>query len=91
VRGNHSIEVHQGWRTEENNEQGKDLLGLDQHQVRTWTAWHHMVTVCMFAHAFLAVQHAGLKTTTGTVTTTHEQPTSPGNDHHRHPRQDPTG
>ena len=50
-----------------------------------------MVTVCMFAHAFLAVQHAGLKTTTGTVTTAHEQPASPGNDHRRHQRQDPTG
>jgi SRSO17 transposase len=79
------------WKIEENNEQGKDLLGLDQHQVRTWTAWHHMVTVCMFAHAFLVVQHAGIKTTTATVTTAHEQPASPGNDHRRHPRQDPTG
>lgn len=79
------------WKIEENNEQGKDLIGLDQHQVRTWTAWHHMVTVCMFAHAFLAVQHAGLTTTISTATTDHGQPTSLGNDHRRQPRQDPTG
>ncbi len=48
------------WKIEENNEQGKDLIGLDQHQVRTWTAWHHTITACMFAQAFIAVQHAGL-------------------------------
>jgi SRSO17 transposase len=48
------------WKIEENNEQGKDLLGLDQYQVRTWTAWHHYVSVCMFAHAFLVAQRARL-------------------------------
>ena len=48
------------WKIEENNEQGKDLIGLDQHQVRTWTAWHHYVTACMFAHAFVVVQRARL-------------------------------
>jgi SRSO17 transposase len=41
------------WRIEECNEQGKDLIGLNQHQVRTWTALHHHVAVCMFAHACL--------------------------------------
>ncbi len=44
------------WRIEECNEQGKDLIGLDQHQVRTWTAFHHHVAVCMFAHAFAATR-----------------------------------
>ncbi|GGN48265.1 SRSO17 transposase [Actinoplanes campanulatus] len=77
------------WKIEENNEQGKDLIGLDQHQVRTWTAWHHMITVCMFAHAFLAVQHADL--TTAAVTATDDPAAGPGNDHHRQERQDPTG
>lgn len=48
------------WKIEENNEQGKDLIGLDQYQVRTWTAWHHYVVTCMFAHAFLVVQRARL-------------------------------
>jgi hypothetical protein len=46
------------WRIEECNEQSKDLLGLDQHQVRTWTAFHHHVAVCLFAHAFAATRRA---------------------------------
>ena len=50
------------WRIEECNEQGKDLIGLDQHQVRTWTAFHHHVVVCMFAHAFAATRKAALHT-----------------------------
>jgi hypothetical protein len=49
------------WRIEECNEQGKDLIGLDQHQVRTWTAFHHHVVVCMFAHAFAATRKARLQ------------------------------
>ncbi|WP_425413152.1 IS701 family transposase [Micromonospora matsumotoense] len=40
------------------NRTGGELIGLDQHQVRTWTAWHHTITTCMVAHAFRAVQHA---------------------------------
>jgi SRSO17 transposase len=79
------------WKIEENNEQGKDLIGLDQHQVRTWTAWHHMVTVCMFAHAFLAVQHAALTTPAATGTTLDDPAASPGNDHRRPAGQAPTG
>jgi SRSO17 transposase len=51
------------WRIEECNEQGKDLIGLDQHQVRTWTAFHHHIVVCMFAHAFAATRKARLHTT----------------------------
>jgi SRSO17 transposase len=48
------------WRIEENNQQGKDLLGLDQYQVRKWTPWHRHVTTCMLAHAFLAAARAQL-------------------------------
>ena len=46
------------WKIEENNAQGKDLLGLDQYQVRKWTPWHRHVTTCMLAHAFLAATRA---------------------------------
>ena len=47
------------WRIEEeDNEQGKQLAGLDQYQVRKWTPWHRSVTCTMLAHAFLAVQRA---------------------------------
>ncbi len=48
------------WKIEENNEQGKDLLGLNEYQVRKWTPWHRHVTCCMLAHAFLAVTRAQL-------------------------------
>jgi SRSO17 transposase len=46
------------WKIEEDNKTEKDLLGLDHYQVRTWTSWHHNIVICMFAHAFLAVQDA---------------------------------
>ncbi|MER5622126.1 IS701 family transposase [Streptosporangium sp. NPDC002544] len=48
------------WKTEENNETGKDLLGLTQYQVRKWDGWHRHVTSVMLALAFLAVSHAHL-------------------------------
>jgi SRSO17 transposase len=41
------------WTTEENFQAGKGLAGLDEHQVRTWTAWHRWVTLAMLALAFL--------------------------------------
>jgi SRSO17 transposase len=46
------------WQTEEDNQQNKQVVGLDQYQVRKWTPWHRHVTSCMLAHAFLAVQRA---------------------------------
>ncbi|MEV0312287.1 IS701 family transposase [Nonomuraea fuscirosea] len=48
------------WKSEENNEHGKDLLGLTQYQVRKWTPWHRHVTIAMLALAFLAVTRATL-------------------------------
>jgi SRSO17 transposase len=50
------------WKIEENNEHGKDLLGLDQYQVRKWVPWHRHVTTCMLAAAFLAVTCTDLPT-----------------------------
>jgi SRSO17 transposase len=86
------------WKIEENNEQGKDLIGIDQTQVRTWTAWHHTITTCMFAHAFLAAQRAALHQDTSTSTEAGDTPTgdqesSPGKalTRHRLGRQAPTG
>jgi SRSO17 transposase len=51
------------WKVEEDNEQGKQLTGLDQYQVRKWTPWHRWITCVMLAHAFLAVQRARHLTT----------------------------
>jgi SRSO17 transposase len=45
----------QRWRIEESFQSAKSLVGLDEHQVRTWTSWHRWTTLAMLAHAFLAV------------------------------------
>jgi SRSO17 transposase len=42
------------WCIEECFRAGKDEVGLDQHQVRTWTSWHRYTTLAMLAHAILA-------------------------------------
>ena len=42
------------WCVEECFRAGKDEVGLDQHQVRTWTSWHRYTTLAMLAHAILA-------------------------------------
>jgi SRSO17 transposase len=40
---------------EEGFVQEKGEAGLDQHEVRTWTAWHRFVTLALLVHAYLAV------------------------------------
>jgi SRSO17 transposase len=52
------------WRVEEAFQSSKDLTGLDQHQVRTWTSWHRWTVLVMLAHAFLSVMTATQPTTT---------------------------
>ena len=42
------------WCVEECFRAGKDEVGLDQHQVRTWTSWYRYTTLATFAHAILA-------------------------------------
>ncbi|MGF1662773.1 MAG: hypothetical protein ACFCVG_09945 [Kineosporiaceae bacterium] len=46
------------WRIEESFQSGKDLTGLDQHQVRTWTSWHRWTALAMLAHAYLSIMTA---------------------------------
>ena len=29
-------------------------MGLDQYEVRRWTAWHRHITLCLLAQAYLA-------------------------------------
>ncbi|MBB4937098.1 SRSO17 transposase [Streptosporangium album] len=72
------------WKIEENNEQGKDLLGLTQYQVRKWTPWHRHVTTAMLAPAFLAVTRARLPDDTAadaTAACAIDQPNDWGKDH----------
>jgi SRSO17 transposase len=48
------------WNIEDDNKAGKDLVGFDQYQVRNWTPWYRHITICMLAHAYLAVTAANL-------------------------------
>jgi SRSO17 transposase len=41
------------WSIEENFQAAKTLVGLDQHQVRTWTSWRRWTTLCLLALALL--------------------------------------
>jgi SRSO17 transposase len=43
------------WQIEECFAQAKGEVGMDHYEVRTWAAWHRFVTLCLLAHAYLAV------------------------------------
>jgi SRSO17 transposase len=43
------------WVVEECFAEAKGEVGLDHYEVRRWGAWHHHITLCLLAHAFLAV------------------------------------
>ena len=58
------------WKIEENNGQGKDLLGMDQYQVRKWAPTLRHVTASMLAQAFLA----GIRADLGKDTQPRENP-----------------
>jgi SRSO17 transposase len=45
----------QRWTIEECFEIAKDALGLDEYEVRQWTAWYRHITLSMLALAFLTV------------------------------------
>ena len=41
------------WPIESCFEDGKQLLGMGDYEVRSWRGWHHHMTLCMLAHFFL--------------------------------------
>ncbi len=43
------------WQIEDCFEAAKEEVGLDEYEVRKWDGWHCDVTLCMLAHAYLAV------------------------------------
>jgi SRSO17 transposase len=45
----------QRWAIEVGFEDAKDLVGLDQYEVRKWTAWYRHITLALLAHAYLTV------------------------------------
>nr|WP_269330522.1 IS701 family transposase [Kineosporia babensis] len=46
------------WTIEESFAAGKELTGLDEHQVRSWTSWRRWSALAILAHAFLSVTAA---------------------------------
>jgi SRSO17 transposase len=46
------------WAVEEGFGQAKGEVGLDHYEVRRWDAWHRHITLCLLAHAALAVMSA---------------------------------
>jgi SRSO17 transposase len=46
------------WAVEEGFERAKDLVGLDQYEVRRWHAWYRHITLALLAHAYLEVTRA---------------------------------
>jgi SRSO17 transposase len=46
------------WAVEEGFERAKDLVGLDQYEVRRWRAWYRHITLALLAHAYLEVTRA---------------------------------
>ena len=49
------------WPIETCFEEGKQELGLGDYQVRSWTGWHHHMTLCVLAHFFLVRLQIRLK------------------------------
>jgi SRSO17 transposase len=43
------------WSIEDCFEAAKGEVGLDEYEVRKWDGWHRHVTLCLLAHAYLAV------------------------------------
>ncbi|MDR1294039.1 MAG: IS701 family transposase [Bifidobacteriaceae bacterium] len=84
------------WRVEESFQQSKELVGLDQHQVRRWDSWQRWVTLAMWAYAFLVTVTLAARTHEpahpGTVRlsvnevrrllTAHRPPPDPRHTHH---------
>ena len=49
------------WPIETCFEEGKQELGLGDYQLRSWTGWHHHMTLCILAHFFLVRLQIRLK------------------------------
>jgi SRSO17 transposase len=43
------------WQVEDCFEAAKGEVGLDEYEVRKWDGWHRHTTLCLLAHAYLAV------------------------------------
>lgn len=48
--------IHERWRTERAYEELKGELGLDHFEGRTFTGWHHHVSVVLACYAFVVAE-----------------------------------
>jgi SRSO17 transposase len=55
------------WAVEECFAEAKGEVGLDHYEVRRWDPWHRHVTLCLLAHAFLAVVRSSAEREQGAV------------------------
>jgi SRSO17 transposase len=53
------------WTIEEGFERAKGAVGLDQFEVRGWTAWYRHITLALLACAYLAVTRGQATTANG--------------------------
>jgi len=49
------------WRVEEFLEEGKMYLGMGHYEVRSWTSWHHHMSLVGVAHLFVTLTRQDLK------------------------------
>jgi len=49
------------WPVELTFEQGKQEVGMDEYEVRSWQGWHHHMVMVMLAHHFLVWVRVGWK------------------------------
>jgi SRSO17 transposase len=49
------------WAIEDSFEAAKAEVGLDGYEVRKWEPWHRHITLCLLAHAYLAVLRLAAK------------------------------
>ncbi len=56
-----SLWVYCDWLIEECFAEAKGEVGLDHYEVRKWDAWQRHITLCLLAHAFLAVVRSSVE------------------------------
>ena len=49
------------WRVEEFFEDGKGQLGMAQYEARSWTSWHHHMSLVALAHLFVTQTRRDLR------------------------------
>jgi SRSO17 transposase len=63
------VRVHaERHRVEEMFQEGKGEVGLSHYEVRSWTGWHHHITLCFLALLFLVLEKLRLGKKTPAVT-----------------------